>query len=108
MTDELSVGDYVLNGGEVAAMVVIDAVSRLLEGVIAADSLKEESFGASEGLLEYPHYTRPEEFRGLRVPEVLVNGHHAKIAAWRRQMSVEKTARIRSEEGDRDGQDTGS
>ncbi len=112
VTDEMSVGDYVLNGGEVAAMVVIDAVSRLVEGVISAGSLEEESFGACEGMLEYPHYTRPEVFRGMRVPEVLLTGHHARIAAWRRRMSVEKTLRLRSDlmksrtEGDDDGQDT--
>jgi len=80
---EISIGDYVLSGGEVAAMVVIDAVVRLLPGVVGkADSLVEESFEA--GLLEYPHYTRPREWHGLSIPDVLLSGDHAKIAAWRR------------------------
>ena len=80
---EISIGDYVLSGGEVAAMVVIDAVVRLLPGVVGkADSLVEESFEA--GLLEYPHYTRPREWDGLSIPDVLLSGDHAKIAAWRR------------------------
>lgn len=99
VTEELSVGDYVLAGGEVAAMVVIDAVTRLLEGVIAGESLREESFGEGAGgpLLEYPHYTRPELWRGLRVPEVLLSGHHAQIARWRRERSLEKTRALRPE-----------
>ena len=80
---ELSIGDYVLSGGEIAAMVVIDAVVRLLPGVIGkTDSLTEESFEA--GLLEYPHYTRPREWEGLAIPDVLLSGDHARIAAWRR------------------------
>jgi tRNA (guanine37-N1)-methyltransferase len=95
VTDEISIGDYVLSGGEVAAMVVIDAVARLVKGVIKEDSLEEESFAG--GLLEYPHYTRPEEFRGLRVPDILLSGHHAEIARWRLRKSVEKTARYRPE-----------
>jgi tRNA (guanine37-N1)-methyltransferase len=95
VTDELSVGDYVLSGGEVAAMAVVDSVARLLPGVITGESLQEESF--SEGLLEYPHYTRPEEFRGMRVPEVLLSGHHEKIRQWRLLRSVEKTMRYRPE-----------
>jgi tRNA (guanine37-N1)-methyltransferase len=99
VTEELSIGDYVLAGGEVAAMVVIDAVARLLQGVIRDDSLREESFAAGPDaggrLLEYPHYTRPETWRGLKVPEVLLTGHHARIAAWRRERSVEKTQRVR-------------
>jgi tRNA (guanine37-N1)-methyltransferase len=113
VTEELSVGDYVLAGGEVAAMVVIDAVTRLLEGVIAGESLREESFqeSAAGPLLEYPHYTRPEAWRGLRVPEVLLSGHHAQIAAWRRERSLEKTRAMRPEllpsgaEADRRGTD---
>jgi tRNA (guanine37-N1)-methyltransferase len=76
-------------------MVVVDAVSRLLEGVITKDSLEEESF--SRGLLEYPHYTRPEVFRGMRVPEVLLSGHHEKIRRWRLLQSIEKTRRYRPE-----------
>ena len=95
VTDEVSIGDYVLSGGETAAMVVVDSVARLVPGVITGESLQEESF--SEGLLEYPHYTRPEEFRGRRVPEVLLSGHHEKIRQWRLHKSVEKTMRHRPE-----------
>ncbi len=95
VTDELSIGDFVLAGGEVAAMVVIDAVARLIKGVIKEDSLAEESFAG--GLLEYPHYTRPEEFRGLKVPEILLSGHHAEIARWRLEKRLEKTVRYRPE-----------
>lgn len=91
---QLSVGDYVLTGGELPAMIVIDAVTRLLPGVLGDDeSSVEESF--SDGLLEYPHYTRPAEFRGLCVPEVLRSGDHARIARWRREQSLIKTARVR-------------
>jgi len=95
VTDELSVGDYVLSGGEVAAMALVDAIARLVPGVITGESLEEESF--SGGLLEYPHYTRPEEFRGMKVPEVLLSGHHEKIRQWRLRKSVEKTMRHRPE-----------
>jgi len=95
VTDEISIGDYVLSGGETAAMVVVDSVARLVPGVITGESLQEESF--SEGLLEYPHYTRPEDFRGRRVPEVLLSGHHEKIRQWRLLKSVEKTMRHRPE-----------
>ncbi len=95
VTDEYSVGDYVLSGGEVGAMAVVDSVARLVPGVITGESLEEESF--SEGLLEYPHYTRPEEFRGMRVPEVLLSGHHEKIRQWRLLRSVEKTLKYRPE-----------
>lgn len=88
--EELSIGDYVLTGGELAAMVVVDAVVRLLPGVLGAEaSLEEESFG--EGLLEYPHYTRPAEYAGLAVPEVLRSGNHAAIQAWRRRESLRRT-----------------
>ena len=80
--EEISIGDYVLTGGELPAMVVCDAVARYAEGVLAPESLVQESF--SENLLEYPHYTRPVEYRGLTVPEVLRSGDHAKIDAWRR------------------------
>ena len=93
VTDELSIGDYVLTGGELAAMVVIDATTRLLPGVIDAGSLADESH--SGGLLEYPHYTRPAEYRGLGVPPVLLSGHHAEIARWRRRAALRKTARNR-------------
>jgi tRNA (guanine37-N1)-methyltransferase len=95
VTDEISVGDYVLGGGEVAAMVVVDTVARLIKGVIKEDSLAEESF--RKGLLEYPQYTRPAEFRGLKVPEVLLSGHHAEIQRWRLRKSIEKTLRNRPE-----------
>jgi tRNA (guanine37-N1)-methyltransferase len=88
-TDEISIGDYVLTGGELAAMVIVDAVSRLLPGVLAPGSTEEESHTA--GLLEYPHYTRPPEFRGWRVPEVLLGGNHAAIARWRRREALRRT-----------------
>jgi len=91
--DELSIGDYVLTGGEVAAMVVIEAVVRLLPGVIGnPESLIEESYGTeNQGLLEGPVYTKPPSWRGLDVPEVLLSGHHEKIAAWRREQALRKT-----------------
>lgn len=92
---EISIGDYVLSSGETAALTVIDAVYRLVEGVINDESLEEESF--SNGLLEYPHYTRPEEFKGMKVPDILLSGHHANIEKWRRKMSLEKTLRNRPE-----------
>jgi tRNA (guanine37-N1)-methyltransferase len=85
---ELSIGDYVLTGGELPAMVLIDCVARLKEGVLGCDqSAVEESF-AMDGLLEYPQYTRPREFEGMKVPEVLLNGNHAQITAWRREQSL--------------------
>lgn len=87
---EISVGDYVLSGGEPAALVVLDAVVRLVPGVLGNDdSLDEESFAS--GLLEYPHYTRPREFRGREVPEVLLSGDHGRIETWRRQKARERT-----------------
>ena len=86
---ELSIGDYVLTGGELAALVVIDAVTRLLPGAIDEASTLEESF--SEGLLEYPQYTRPAEFRGQGVPDVLVSGHHEAVRRWRRDAAVART-----------------
>jgi tRNA (guanine37-N1)-methyltransferase len=89
VTDEVSIGDYVLTGGELPAMVITDAVARLLPGVIEAESLAEESF--ADGLLEYPHYTRPPEFRGLAVPEALTSGNHARIARWRREQALLRT-----------------
>lgn len=92
--EPLSIGDYVLNGGELPAMVVIDAVVRLLPGALGdEDSAKEESF--SEPLLEYPQYTRPEDFRGMKVPEILLSGDHRKIAEWRRQQSLDRTRQWR-------------
>ena len=91
--EEISIGDYVLTGGELPAMVLIDAVSRYVEGVLSEDSTKEESFSSS--LLEYPQYTRPEEFRGKKVPEVLISGHHENIRKWREQKSLEVTKQKR-------------
>lgn len=90
--EELSIGDYVLTGGEIPAMAVTDAVLRYVDGVINGDSLLEESF--SNGLLEYPQYTKPREFNGMTVPEVLLSGNHAEIDKWRREKSEELT-RIR-------------
>ena len=88
--DELSIGDYVLTNGALPAMVIIDAVTRLLPGALGDDdSAQEESF--SHGLLEYPQYTRPAEFRGMKVPEVLLSGHHAEIAKWRAECSRQRT-----------------
>ncbi|MBR2384259.1 MAG: tRNA (guanosine(37)-N1)-methyltransferase TrmD [Clostridia bacterium] len=83
--EELSVGDYVLTGGEIPAMAVTDAVSRYVEGVINKESLSQESF--SNGLLEYPQYTRPQEFKGMKVPEVLTSGNHGEVDKWRRKQS---------------------
>lgn len=87
--EEISIGDYVISSGEISTLVIIDAVYRLLEGVISSDSLLEESF--SNGLLEYPHYTRPPEFHGLVVPDVLLSGNHAKIEDWRLNKRIQKT-----------------
>ena len=88
--DELSIGDYVLTNGALPVMVIIDVVTRLLPEVLGdEESAKEESF--SHGLLEYPHYTRPAEFRGMKVPEILLSGHHAEIAKWRHDQALERT-----------------
>lgn len=93
-TDEVSIGDYILSGGEPAAAVVVDAVVRLLPGALGSEtSAVNESF--AEGLLDHPHYTRPPDFRGRRVPEVLLGGHHAEIARWRRRAALSKTRRNR-------------
>jgi tRNA (guanine37-N1)-methyltransferase len=90
ITDEISIGDYVLSGGEPAAVVVVDAVVRLLPGALGSEtSATTESF--SEGLLDFPHYTRPPEFRGMQVPEVLLKGNHGEIARWRREAALKKT-----------------
>jgi tRNA (guanine37-N1)-methyltransferase len=113
-TDEISIGDFVLSGGELAAMLVIDAVTRLLPGALGNEaSSQNESFsacpspasqplepgseaaGAKNILLDFPHYTRPAEYRGWKVPEVLIGGNHAEVAKWRRQMAIEKTRRNR-------------
>jgi tRNA (guanine37-N1)-methyltransferase len=92
----VSLGDYVLNGGEVAAIAMIEAIARLIPGVIGnSDSLTEESH--SEGLLEYPSYTKPASWRGMDVPEVLLGGNHAEIAKWRKTQAVERTRRVRPE-----------
>jgi tRNA (guanine37-N1)-methyltransferase len=92
-TDEISIGDYVITGGELAAMVVADATARLLPGVLAEGSAHDESH--AEGLLEYPQYTRPAEFRGWRIPDILVSGHHAEVAKWRRREALRLTAKLR-------------
>lgn len=91
--DEISIGDYVMSSGEVAAEVVIDTVYRLIDGVISSESLEEESF--SDGLLEYPQYTRPRIFRGMKVPDVLVSGNHEEIKKWRLKKRIEKTLFMR-------------
>jgi tRNA (guanine37-N1)-methyltransferase len=92
----VSLGDYVLNGGEVAAVAMIEAIARLIPGVIGnAESLSEESH--SEGLLEYPSYTKPANWRGLEVPEVLLSGNHAEIAKWRKAKALERTQQVRPE-----------
>lgn len=94
VTDEISIGDYVLSGGEPAALVLVDAVVRLVPGALGNEtSAVNESF--SEGLLDYPHYTRPPEFRGLKVPEVLLSGHHGEIERWRQEQALKKTERNR-------------
>ncbi len=91
--EELSIGDFVLTGGEIPAMAVVDAVARYCDGVINQESLSQESFAV--GLLEYPQYTRPQEFMGIKVPEVLTSGHHANIDAWRQEKSLEITKKNR-------------
>ncbi len=90
VTDEISIGDYVLTGGELPAMMIIDAVSRLIPGVLG-DPTGAEDDSHSMGLLEYPHYTKPSEFRGWKVPEVLISGDHAKIEKWRREQALART-----------------
>lgn len=91
--EEISIGDYVLTGGEIPAMVLIDSVSRYVEGVLKSDSVKEESF--SNNLLEYPQYTRPEIFEGEKIPEILLSGHHENIKKWRQERSLEITKKKR-------------
>ncbi len=93
MDEELSVGDYVLTGGELPAMVVCDCVARLVDGVISAESLADESF--SGGLLEYPQYTRPAVYNGVAVPEVLLSGNHAEVDRWRKERAIEITKKNR-------------
>ncbi len=93
--EEISIGDYVLTGGEIPAMVLIDSVSRYVKGVLNEESIQEESF--SNGLLEYPQYTRPEIFEGIKVPEILLSGHHENIEKWRKEKSIEITKKKRPE-----------
>lgn len=93
--EEISIGDYVLTGGEIPAMTVVDAVVRLLPGVIEAESLKDESF--SQNLLEYPQYTRPEEYKKMKVPAILLSGNHEKIKQWREQESLKRTKQRRAD-----------
>ncbi len=96
VTDEISIGDYVLSGGEPAAAVVVDAIVRLLPGALGSDtSAENDSF--SDGLLDCPHYTRPAEFRGMKVPEILLNGNHAEIEKWRKMKALEKTRSARKD-----------
>ena len=95
-TEEISIGDYVLSGGELPALVIVDAVARLVPGVVGdAQSVELDSF--TSGLLDYPHYTRPAEFRGWTVPDVLLSGHHGRIEAWRRKEALRRTLRQRPE-----------
>ncbi len=91
--EEISIGDYVLTGGEIPAMVLIDSVSRYVEGVLNKESIEEESF--SNGLLEYPQYTRPEVFEGMKVPDVLLSGHHENIDTWRKEQALKMTKKKR-------------
>ena len=93
--EEISIGDYVLTGGELPAMILIDSVSRYVEGVLSEDSTSEESF--SQGILEYPQYTRPETFEGVKVPEILQSGHHENIKKWRRCEALKNTYKKRPE-----------
>lgn len=96
VTDELSIGDYVLSGGEPAALVVVDAITRLLPDALGSEtSAANDSFSNEDGLLDCPHYTRPPEFRGMRVPEVLLGGNHKEIERWRKEKALEKTKRNR-------------
>lgn len=93
--EQISIGDYILTGGELPTMVIIDSVARFVEGVITKESLDSESF--SNGLLEYPQYTRPQEFEGLKVPEVLVSGNHQEVDKWRKEQSFERTKKFRKD-----------
>jgi len=96
VTDEISIGDYVLSGGEPAVVVLVDSIVRLLPNALGSEtSAENDSF--SDGLLDYPHYTRPAEFRGMKVPELLLNGNHAEIEKWRREKALEKTRSIRKD-----------
>ena len=92
---EMSIGDYVLTGGEIPAMAITDAITRLIPGVISSDSLSSESF--NDGLLDYPNYTKPADFRGMKVPEVLLSGHHENISKYRQEERIKKTNEVRSD-----------
>tara|TARA_B000000460_G_C21334650_1_gene314374 strand:- start:205 stop:642 length:438 start_codon:yes stop_codon:yes gene_type:complete len=95
-TDEISIGDYVLSGGEIAAMVIVDAVSRMIPGVVGApESIKNDSFFS--GLLQFPQYTRPASYRGKDVPEILLSGNHSEIEKWRREQAINRTNKRRPE-----------
>lgn len=91
--EEISIGDYVLTGGELPAMVITDVVARYVDGVLTGDSLNQESF--TDNLLEYPQYTRPQEFRGVKVPDVLISGNHGEVDKWRREQSIKLTKKFR-------------
>lgn len=93
--EEISIGDYVLSGGELPALVLIEAVTRLVPGVIGKEASHEQDSFSAGGLLDHPHYTRPQEFRGMSVPEVLVSGNHGEVDRWRRDAAIEKTRRNR-------------
>lgn len=93
--EQISIGDYVLTGGELPTMVIVDSLARFVDGVISEESLTDESF--SNGLLEYPQYTRPQEFMGLKVPEVLVSGNHQEVEKWKKEKSLERTKQNRSD-----------
>ena len=93
--EEISIGDYVVSGGELPALVLIEAVTRLVPGVIGKEASHEQDSFSAGGLLDHPHYTRPQEFRGMAVPEVLVSGNHGEVVRWRRDAAIEKTRRNR-------------
>ena len=93
--EQISIGDYVLTGGELPSMVIIDSLARFVDGVISKESLESESF--SNGLLEYPQYTRPQTFQGLSVPEVLISGNHQEVEKWRKEQSLKRTKELRSD-----------
>jgi len=95
--EEISIGDYVLSGGELPALVLIEAVTRLVPGVIGKEASHEQDSFSAGGLLDHPHYTRPQEFRGMSVPEVLVSGNHGEVDRWRRDAAIEKTRRNRAD-----------
>ena len=97
--EEISIGDYVLSGGEIPALVLIEAVTRLVPGVIGKEESHEHDSFTDAGLLDHPHYTRPREFRGMKVPDVLLSGNHAEIGSWRREAALAKTRRNRPDLG---------